>query len=231
MQRRVWTVIATLLVFLITSSALSSWLDGLGALELTYRNVCWVVSQAGVTPHLMPAACNEGAISSFAWLAALPYLAGLLAAICAAGVACTASLPATAGTDGIQERVSTIEHAFKLTVIVLVTTTLSMMLFYQLPLAVDLPDAESQTLMKQYGQGMTMFWGTVCTLTLISIFGPAALTLHGMDTGDGGDQSRREPALLSFQGMRDQVTKVLAVLAPFIVGSLGPALEVLSSVF
>ncbi len=230
-QRCIWTVIGVLVFLLIVSSFLSSALHGLGALELTYRNVCWVLSKTGVAPHLMPAACNAGGISLFAWLAALPYLAGLLAAICAAGVACTSALPMTAGTDAARDRTRTIELAFKLTVILLVTTTLSLMLFLQLPLAVDLPNTYSEALMKQYGQGMAMFWGTVCTLTLIAIFGPAVLMLQSAAAIQGSAHSRTDPPMLSFQAVRDQITKVLAVLAPFIVGSLGPALEILTSVF
>ena len=230
-QRCVWTVIGVLVVLLLVSSFLSSALHGLGALELTYRNVCWIVSETGVAPHLMPAACNAGEISLFAWLAALPYLSGLFAAICAAGVACTSALPMAAGTDAARDRAKTIELAFKLTVILLVTTTLSLMLFLQLPLAVDLPDTDSEALMKQYGQGMAMFWGTVCTLTLMAIFGPAVLMLQSAVTIQDGAESRTDPPMLSFQAVRDQITKVLAVLAPFIVGSLGPALEVLTSVF
>ncbi len=222
-------MIAVLPALLVASSLIPAGQNGAGALELTFRNTCWAVVQAGVMPHLMPPACNAPGISPFAWLVALPYLSGLLAAICAAGVACTAALPLGGSEDAIRDRMSTIERAFRLTVIVLVTTTLSMMLFYQLPMAVELPADGSQALLKAYGQGMTMFWGAVCTLTLIAIFGPAIQMLEGAKTPQSEAPDRSD--VLSFQGLRHQITKILAVLAPFIVGSLGPALEILSRAF
>ena len=60
--------------------------------------------------------------------------------------------------------------------LVLVTSTISIMLFLQLPLALA-ADEETKLAVTGHAQGMTVFWGTVFTLTLVMMFAPSAFLL------------------------------------------------------
>lgn len=226
-QGRVWLVIAALLVLLAVANGYARAQAVPGALNLTYRYVCEVVWHAQVMPHLLPESCFSGPLSPFALLAVFPYSFGLLAAVCAGGLACTAALPLPQGDpEAAQRRVVRVERAFQITTVVLVTSTISMMLFYRLPIAV-LPEAGPQALVLGYGQGLAMFWGAVFTLTLLATFGPAlAFLQRPVDPAPGGVAP--EPGARAMQSFRQYVSSALAVLAPLVVGALGPVLELLA---
>ena len=111
----------------------------------------------------------------------------------------------------------------QVTALILVTSTVSMMLFYQLPAAViDPKDTAALTLAADYGQSMTLFWAAMFTMTLMAGFGPVLL-IGGTPRDD-----RAEGAVMTFEGFRKQMSAFLAVLAPLIVGALGPVFELIT---
>ena len=71
----------------------------------------------------------------------------------------------------LTERARLVEQAFRATAFVLVTSALSLVTFYRIPLAM-IEDPLALQLMTGFGQGMTLFWGAAFTLTLVAIFGP-----------------------------------------------------------
>lgn len=201
-----------------------------GALYLTYRNVCSVIHAAGVGSHLLPDVCDGEGISPFAWMALLPLVLGVIAAAFSSAVVSTAILPVECGSDGnveaiIQERGMRIQHAFRSTAFVLVTSTLTMTLFFQLPLSI-IEDSDSAAVMRGYAQGMTVFWGTIFTLTLVAIFAPASFFLRRrLDEVDRPDLLPSLPRTLGDESTRRQVVNVLTALAPLLIGAAGPLIE------
>lgn len=205
-----------------------------GALTLAYRNVCTVVHAADVFSHLMPPSCTAPGVSLFAWMALLPYIFGVIAAAFAAALVSTTArpLPTDAPQEALASRARLIEIAFQATAFVLVTSTVTMMQFYQLPLALIAPfqgetAAPAATLMAGYGNGMTFFWGVLFTLTLAAIFAPAHLLLtrqakvHALDAA--------LPPTLDAGALRKRLTTGLTTLAPLLIGASGSILEQFAS--
>ncbi len=223
-QRKIWGVIGVLFVVLVLANTAERLQSEPGALTLTYRLVCQAMVAAEVLSQITPDACDDKGISPFAWMAVVPYIFGLLAALCAAGVASSAALAPSGVGDAAQERTTMIERSFQVTAFLLVTSTLSMMLFYQLPAAL-LTDDHAKAMASSYGHGMTLFWGAVFTLTLLATYGPVALIMGGAPR-----PARKEAGagITSFEGLRAQLSRFLAVLSPLIVGALGPMFEVLA---
>ena len=213
-RARALTVVTLLCILLVAVNMAARFPVEPGALTLTYRNICEVVRGAGVFLHLLPETCDASGLSLFALSALLPYLMGLFTALVAAGLVATAVV-ADPG-EGLPRK-EMIERVLQLTALVLVTSTVSLMLFYQLPEAV-LTKAADIALVHSYGQALTLFWGACFTLTLCFGFGPALLFK---------DTSGTEPSeqMLTFAGIRQQLSAMLAVLAPLIVGALGPMFE------
>ena len=193
----------------------------LGALNLTYRSVCSVMVDAGVAPHILPKGCADAGLSNFAWLAIFPYLFGLLAAAFASAVVSTAHK-----TENLEARMRLVDLTFQATAFVMVTSTISLMLFYRLPLSV-VADETARELLSGFAQGMALFWGIVFTLTLVAIFGPSNLLLNKAlaDKPEMADNFREKIEKLS---TKHQVSKILTMLAPLLVGSSASILEILT---
>jgi len=227
--RRTSLIVLGGLIVLLVAANLAVQVPGLnGALTLTYRNSCQVVKQAGVALHLMPPSCTGKGISPFAWLALTPYLFGLLAAAFAAAVTCTA-YRAVAESDvqaELDARAAIVDQAFRCTALVLVTSALTMKLFYDLPLSLIPEDTTPLTLMQGYAQGMALFWGTVFTLTLIAIFGPGyAILKRQLQTRN---IEAELPEVLTGKNVQKYAVTALTMLAPLLVGASGSLLEQLA---
>ncbi|WP_424930513.1 hypothetical protein [Amaricoccus tamworthensis] len=228
-RRRTWVVLAVsiLILGLLNIMARQAAFDG--PLNLTYRSICSIIQPSNVAEHILPGGCTEPGLSMFAWFAVLPYVFGLVAAAFASAAISTVGDPlkeeVTDSSDEIHNRMHLIETAFQATVFVLVTSTLSLMLFYQLPLSV-VEDDTSRTLISGFAQGMTMFWGMVFTLTLIAIFGPAHLLLrHRVHSGGQAEV----PQTLGGESLRKRLSRILAVLAPLLLGSSASLVDLISS--
>ena len=119
-----------------------------------------------------------------------------------------------------------VDLTFQATAFVMVTSTISLMLFYRLPLSV-VADETARELLSGFAQGMALFWGIVFTLTLVAIFGPSNLLLNKAlaDKPEMADNFREKIEKLS---TKHQVSKILTMLAPLLVGSSASILEILT---
>ena len=178
-QARTWSLLGLLLLLLIVAILVAR--TDQTAVQLTYRNTCELLKQAEVAVHIMPPDCRSGAPSLLAWLAILPFVSGIVAAVFATAVASLAAeplpeTPESAWRSAFASRARTLQRVFYVVSLVLVTSTISIMLFLQLPLALA-ADYPTKLAVTGHAQGMTVFWGTVFTLTLVMMFAPSAFLL------------------------------------------------------
>lgn len=204
----------------------------IGALRISYRTTCdlllkaWPLPEAEGAPHILPSACDAAGLSVLAWLAIMPYVAGLTAAVAASALASTAfAAPRGAPDADVVDGTARIERAFQATTFVLVTSTMLMVLFYRLPLPL-IQDENFLALVTTFGNGMGMFWGVMFTLTLMAIFGPALLLMPGRLPATEEGAALRDR--LFGTGARKRLAEILLLLAPLLIGSAGTLLEVLA---
>lgn len=191
-----------------------------GALSIAYRNLCDVIVHADVAVHLMPGSCDEEGISRYAALAAVPYVIGVIAATFASAVVAGAI---SARDEDPAVRLAVVQRAFQATALILVTSMLAMVLFYKLPLSV-LANGDARDLVSGYAEGITMYWGTLATLTLVAIFGPANMVL-----GQAAKASGEEVALLVDSRTRGQIKAIVTTLAPLLIGSSGAFFQTIAN--
>ena len=214
-------VLGVSVLMLVLVNALARHEDFLGALNLTYRSTCAVLVKAGVAPHVLPEGCSDPGLSILAWFAVLPYLFGLLAAASASAVVSTGQ-----SIKNLEAHLGLVDLTFQTTAFVLVTSTITLMLFYHLPLTV-VADGTARELIRGFAQGMALFWGIVFTLTLLFIFGPSNLMLR--------KALEHEPVIqedlrgrIERRSTRYQVTRILTILAPLLVGSSASILDMIT---
>lgn len=224
-RRQSMLVLAGIITLLVVVNLIARLPGMSGALTLTYRNICTVVLAGGVVPHLLPESCTSKGVSAFAWLALLPYLSGLLAAATAAALTSAASSAIMDSHDIEQElegRAHMIEQASHGTAFVLVTSVITMILFYQLPLNL-IEDSGALTRMSHYSNSLSLFWGVIFTLTLVAIFAPAGWMIRQQLRELQVDVSL--PDTLISQTMRERLLTTLGTLAPLLVGASGSIIE------
>jgi hypothetical protein len=126
------------------------------------------------------------------------------------------------------ERVRSLQRAFYALSIVLVTSTLALMLFFQLP--ADLTSGAEQLGLQRYARGLTVFWGAAMTMTLMAVFVPPVLALRAAARArhraagvpQDFDHWLAEHASLSVQR---QLANLAAMLGPIMAGPLGMAVQ------
>lgn len=193
----------------------------LGALNITYRSTCAILVESGVAPHILPKGCDDEGLSTLAWFAVMPYLFGILAAAFTSAVISTAHSNLNA-----KEHAGLIDLSFQATAFVLVTSTISLMLFYRLPLTV-VEDETARVLVSEYAQGMALFWGIVFTLTLLTIFGPSNLMLiRALASQPNLENELREK--VAERSTKQQLSKILTMLAPLLVGSSASIIDMIT---
>jgi len=209
-----------------------------GGLNFAYRYICATLDTANLTAPIFPEnGCFKPPLSRFALLALLPLITGVVAAALSAAVANTAFRPVTKNTEDLDAelaaRSSMVETAFQATAFVLVTSVLTQVLFYRLPLPLIL-DETALGLMRGFAQSMTLFWGVVFTMTIIAMFGPGTLILRqhlrahrqsyaGRDADDPDLPDALRPGTV-----RQQMVRILTSLAPLLIGASGSILEVIA---
>ncbi|MGQ7846386.1 hypothetical protein ACUNV4_18040 [Granulosicoccus sp. 3-233] len=222
-------ILAGIITLLIAVNLIARVPSLMGALTLTYRNICSVLVAGDVVSHLLPGSCTEKGISAFAWLALLPYLFGLLAAASAAAVTSVATRPIVASDDIQQElerRAHQLEQASRGTAFVLVTSVITMMLFYQLPVSL-IQEPHALALMSHYSNSLSLFWGVIFTLTLVAIFAPASWMIRQQLRELQVDASL--PETLLSDTTRERLLTALGALAPLLVGASGSIIEKLTA--
>ena len=204
------------------------------AQQLTYTNVCEMLLAADVAGHLTPAACIGGAPSRLLLMAGLPAMAGIVAAIVAACVAATVRAPIEAAGEEawraeFSRRRQMLHRAFYAASAVLVTSTVTIKLFLELPLSLATDDA-TRTVVRSSADGLATFWGTTFTLVLVFIFAPVArelnraLARHGRDSADEAGLQE----WLDGQALRPvprRLAEVIAFLAPLLAGPVADLLK------
>ncbi len=205
-----------------------------GALWIGYRYPCMVLLNSGVAGHILPDSCDGEGLSRLAWFALVPYMAGLAAAAFASAVVASAFGRLPPGTAeeiaaDLKTRSALVEQSFRMTAFILVISTLALVLFYRLPLALIEDDLATE-LMTGYAQAITFFWGVLFTLTLAAIFGPGTLILKrrlreaGIAPGDVD-----LPEQLLPHGAKERLAGLLTTLAPLLIGASGSVLEQIAS--
>lgn len=218
-----WRIFAgsVTLVILISLAARQDWFSG--ALNIAYRTTCTGLVEAKVAPHILPGSCTEPGISHFAWLGLMPYMAGILAAAAAAAL-----VSITPKSMSLAAWADVLEQSFRATAFVLVASTVAMMLFYYLPQSV-VKDEAAQALVADFAQGMTLFWGIVFSLTLLTVFAPAYWRFgQAVAVAEADDEVKRRVAE---RGLSAQATRVLTTLSPLLVGSAASAVDLLVGAF
>jgi hypothetical protein len=234
-HERVWALIVfgSTLAMLVSIAVLVQ-LDGHnGPLNLGYRNICHTLKASGLENSLLPIHCDAEGLSWFAWFALLPLVLGVLIAALANSVASIPLSPPRTAETGLSraqlcERKVLLEHAFKAVAFILATSTLALVIFYRLPLAV-IKDPSAAALLGSYGHAMTMYWGILFTLTLACIFGPPAMRLSVLFQQVDAQKMRPGRSQGSEADSPRQLTfNILTTLAPVIIGASGIILEVVA---
>jgi hypothetical protein len=81
-----------------------------------------------------------------------------------------------------------------------------------------------------YAEGMTLFWGTIFTLTMLAIYGPAALELRRqlrqhVATEDDPSALSDWAETLDVLSFRRRLKNALVAVSPLLVGPVGAMLE------
>lgn len=195
-----------------------------GALFLTYRNICAVINAADLGSNFLPTSCTSAGVSLLAWIALLPLIAGILAtgfvsALVSAGIG-----PSESDEEGLKRTASILKDAFQANVVVLVTSAVTLSLFFKLPLSILHADATAA--FSGYGSALTLFYGMIFTLTLFAIFVPARLLLLRAARSKGDDTLNASLSdVLGDKDMRQRFLNFLLALSPLLVGAASPLLE------
>ncbi len=202
--------------------------------KLSFLNIERLLSQSKAAADI-----TTGAISKLSMLANVPQGFGVAATIVAFGVATAQSVNLFKERDAewqqtFTNHVSRLHRCFMGLSAVLVTSTLTVMLFFQLPSELTTDPITKKALL-DYARGLTFFWGTVYTLTLVGAFVPAALILRGMfrryEHGLATPAELREWLTRQvFVSPRRTIESLIAMLAPIIAGALGTLLKSVAAV-
>jgi hypothetical protein len=208
------------------------------AYVLTFQNIRDLLQQASVThdfskpAYHVPAVPYLADITPIAVVVGLPFLFGVLAVITAVSVGAAAATfqPIEDGEWQVSfaERVVMLQRAFYALSLVLVTSTLGLMLFFQLPAEIALD--EGRIALLRYARGLTIFWGAVMTLTLLAVFTPPVLALRSQakaryrSVGEVRDFKEWFAEQVSLSPQR-QLANLATMLAPIMIGPLGSLLQ------
>ncbi|MDH3596053.1 MAG: hypothetical protein OEU09_20780 [Rhodospirillales bacterium] len=225
-------ILAALVVLTLTVVLLRAPQLDFAVYKLTYVNIREILrlslAEADLTRYVV------GDFTKLSILVYIPTLFGMVAVITAAALATAAAGELPRRSDGewrrqFVVRVRMLQQAFYVLSAVLVTSTITIMLFFQLPVALAGDDATRMAL-SAYAQGLTAFWGTVFTLTLIATFVPATLILRHR----AQRYRERLKAPQEFQTwltdqvpvtVEKQIRNLAAMFAPLIIGLLGNVLQ------
>jgi hypothetical protein len=208
------------------------------AYVLTFQNIRDLLQQTSVThdfslpTYHVPAIPYLADVTPVAVVVGLPFLFGVLAVIAAVPVS-AATVTFQQIEDGkwqasFAERVAMLQRAFYALSVVLVTSTVALMLFFQLPAEIALD--EGRVALLRYARGLTVFWGAVMTLTLLAVFIPPVLGLRSQakaryrSVGDPREFNDWFTEQVPISPQR-QLANLATMLAPIMIGPLGGLLQ------
>ena len=225
-------------VFVVFMTALiCAYFLGLAVATLTFDNTVALLTWAWADAPLL-----EGRRMALALL--LPTTPGVLAVVAAAMAAAIAArgLPSAAGESemawkiAFTDRVALMQRDFYILSLVLVSSTVTASLYLHLPIDLLAKDG-GRSEAAAYADGVTLFWGTIFTLTLLASFLPAFLVLRGrarkfaIDRWPEGEDFGKRRAwvsgLLSSTSLPRTLINVGTMLAPLIAGPFSNGLQAL----
>lgn len=221
--------------------------DNMMLTQLGYKLICVLLGMADLQTSIVwqdsgvgstAEACFRPEITKLFWLANTPVMLGVLAMISAGAfstVMASESIPSVDEQWRLHflTRVKILQKSFYLLSLVLVTSTVTILLFTSLPLDL-LADSTTKSAFNKYINGITSFWGGLFTATLFATFMPAVFLFirHTLNHKKG----LRTPSDLGvwlhesvFVSIKKQTVNVLMVTAPMLVSPLGNLLQKLSS--
>ncbi|MDX1431778.1 MAG: hypothetical protein R3286_04950, partial [Gammaproteobacteria bacterium] len=201
------------------------------AYAVTYLNVRDLLRLTGATGDFTKSFFSFEAVPYLAEVTrisiagGIPFALGVAAVILAVPVAAAAaSFPTDEPEDWKGEfaaRIKWLQESFYALSVVLVTSTVAIMLFFQLPAEIALETHRDGLL--RYARGLTVFWGATMTLTLLAAFAPALLVLRrrAERRHEAVAASREFGEWLAEQvptTARRQIANLAAMLGPLAVG-------------
>lgn len=149
----------------------------------------------------------------------------------------TASVAAIATADGdpkkeweteFAKRVAQLQNFFRMSSVVLVASAVALMLFVQLP--IGLMDEASATAIAKFAQGLTVYWGSVMTLTLVAVFLLPVISLH-REARAYYSKTETDKSFTEWLNDRGQLSvkrhlaNLATMLAPVLVGPIGALMQ------
>jgi hypothetical protein len=236
-RRGAFRILAMTAVCAVIAVVLVRFLRG-AAYVLTFQNIRDLLQQTPVThdfslpAYRVPAIPYLADFTPVAVVVGLPFLFGVLAVIAAVPVGAAAATFQLV-EDGewrvnFAERVAMLQGAFYALSTVLVTSTVALMLFSELPAEIALD--EGRVALLRYARGLTVFWGAVMTLTLLAVFTPPVLALRRQakiryrsvgELREFNDWFAEQVPL----SPKRQLANLVTMLAPIMIGPLGGLLQ------
>ena len=129
---------------------------------------------------------------------------------------------------GFTERVKQLQSSFQISSSVLVTSSVALMLFVQLP--AGLMEKPASEAMSRFALGLTVYWGAVMTLTLLAGFALPVLALRQEAIKYHQKIDTRQPFHKWLEecqdfSMKRHLMNLATMLAPVMVGPLGSVLQ------
>ena len=198
-------------------------LQASGVLDSSFGYVCRQLTRSELLTHLMPETCFDEGFSLFSMMILAQFVLAIFGAILIAPFVYGLATPV--GSLPLEERARLIEIAFRLEVLTLVNGTIAIMVLMRLPVGLA-PDGETMRQMAGYAQSMTLFWSVQFTIALVMMFWPAVYFLRKMAESQGQEEPVvKDGFAMSLFKDRRRVTHALGVMAPFVVGLAGTAIE------
>jgi len=217
--------------------------------QLGYKSICVMLSQADLQTALVlldpngghtGEACFRAEYTRLVWLAYTPIMFGVLAIIFASTFATVMASQAMPSPEEqwrpyFLSRIKLLQKSFYLLSLVLVTSTITILLFTSLP--AELLDTKGSlvTAFGKFVNGITAFWGGLFTATLFATFVPAALLLlnhtrHHQSEAASSSELGQWLYDSVFVSIKKQTMNALVIIAPMLVGPFSELLRNLSGI-
>jgi len=162
------------------------------------------------------------------YAALLPFFFGAMAVgVMSASSASIAARDNNSGKDweaNFSTRLTRLQNFFRMSSAILVASAIAFMLFVQLP--VGLMNEATAPAIAKFAQGLTVYWGSVMTLTLVAVFALPVIALRGEArihySTTQTDQTFNE--WLNDRGhlsVKRHLANLATMLAPVLVGPVG----------
>ena len=212
--------------------------------QLGYKSICILLSMADLQTSLVwpdttggghtGEACFLPKTTRLVWLAYSPIFLGVLAIIFASAFTTVMASQKITSDDEqwrpiFLSRIKLLQKSFYLLSLVLVTSTVTILLFSSLPLNL-LTDLALKAVLSKFVTGISFFWGGLFTATLFATFAPAVLLLTKQardhnETFTGPSNLGQWLNEFVFVSMKKQLMLALTIISPMLIGPFGGLLQ------